>query len=89
MINIANLGSTSFIKNMHVELASMYFNNNINFYKNLDSDNNLISFENGIYDLNNFEFRAGKLEDNISLCVGYDYTQDYSNNKKDLINFLV
>lgn len=88
MINIANLGSTRFIENMHIELASMYYNDNKDFYKNLDSDNNLICFKNGVYDLNKFEFRNGRPEDYLTLCVGYNYSPEYSNHKVDLDNFL-
>jgi putative DNA primase/helicase len=48
----------------------------------------LIGFENGIYDLTNFEFRDRKPEDHVTMSVGYDYLENYSNHKTDLIKFL-
>ena len=46
---------------------------NENFDNIIDQNNDLIGFENGIYDLNTMEFRCGYPSDYISLSTGYDY----------------
>lgn len=43
------------------------------FEKIINQNNNLIGFENGVYDLENFEFREGRSDDYITLSTGYDY----------------
>jgi putative DNA primase/helicase len=48
----------------------------------------LIGFENGIYDLNNFEFRDGKPEDLVSMSVGYKYANQHTDKYNELLNFL-
>lgn len=47
-----------------------------NWTKKLDSNLMLISFENGIYELDNNKFRDGKPEDLISISTGKKYTLD-------------
>jgi P4 family phage/plasmid primase-like protien len=70
------------------ELKRQYHIEYPNFLENLDNISYLIGFNNGVYDLKKMEFRAGKPEDMISMTCGYDYIDKYSENKKDLINFL-
>lgn len=41
----------------------------------LDSNPDLIGFENGVYDLHSSEFRDGRPEDHISLSTGNDYIE--------------
>jgi len=41
----------------------------------LDSNNNLLHFNNGVYDLDKKEFRQGYKEDNISLSTGINYIE--------------
>ena len=55
------------------------------FTKKLDSDNNLIGFNNGVYDLFNFEFRSGKPEDYITMTVSYDYQENHTEKYNDLL----
>ena len=43
------------------------------FVKKLDSNKELIAFNNGVLDLTTFEFRDGKPEDYISFSTGIDY----------------
>lgn len=60
-----------------------------NFPKNLDKNNYLICFDNGVYDLHAGIFRDGYPDDYISTSVGYDYIEYDENNKitKSIMNF--
>jgi putative DNA primase/helicase len=86
-----SLKNTVFQNNILTQLKRIFFtknNPNRNFVKNLDLNNNLIGFTNGVYDLSLMEFREGCPSDNISMSVGYDHTENYSENYNELINFL-
>ena len=48
------------------------------FMDNLDENPNLICFTNGVYDLATHTFRDGKFEDNVSLCTGYDFKDNFT-----------
>ena len=50
------------------------------FVKKLDSNKDLIAFNNGVLDLTSFEFRDGKPEDYLSFSTGIDYDPDRSYN---------
>ena len=43
------------------------------FEELLDSDCNLVGFENGVYDLERHDFREGRPDDNISFSTGINY----------------
>lgn len=68
------LGNTSYKEQVMKESAELFYDPK--FYEKLDSRNELIAFENGIYDLRNLEFREGRPEDYISLSTGVNY-QEY------------
>lgn len=51
-----------------------YLFNNRNFEKLLDTNKNLVCFNNGVYDLKMMEFRNGCPDDFITLCTEIDYT---------------
>jgi P4 family phage/plasmid primase-like protien len=59
-----------------------------NFLEILDSNRNLIVFTNGVYDLETHSFREGRPVDYMSMSVGYDYLNTFSQNYTDLIKFL-
>lgn len=66
------LRSTNFVKDkMYKECSGLFYEPK--FEEKLDSNPTLIGFENGVYDLENSEFRAGRPEDYISLstCINY------------------
>jgi P4 family phage/plasmid primase-like protien len=80
--------------NIMTELIDMYSernNPNRDFVKKLDLHNYsqyLIGFDNGVYDLQKFEFRDGKFDDYITMTVGYNYSDKHTDKYNDLIKFL-
>lgn len=84
---ISNLKKTSFKKNLNTECVEMF--HDAKFEEKLDTNVNLIGFENGIYDLDLLEFRNGLPEDFVSFSTGinyieYDDEDDYYN---DVVTF--
>jgi P4 family phage/plasmid primase-like protien len=72
-----------------VEMSGLLFRNgNRKFYDSLDTVPYLLGFDNGVYDLENMEFRDGKPEDMISMSCGYNFTSEYSKYKKELDKFI-
>lgn len=63
-------------------------NNNPKFFENLDTSPYMIGFNNGVYDLNQMKFRDGKSEDMIAMSCNYDFKQEYSKYKDNLLTFL-
>lgn len=68
------LKTTSFKTNIMKECRELFFDEQ--FTKKVDSNKDLIAFNNGVLDLTNFEFRDGKPEDYISFSTGIDYDPD-------------
>ena len=88
---IDSFGETTLKNNIMTELIDLYTENKNpkrDFIKKLDGNNNLIGFENGVYDLNNFEFRAGKQEDYITITTGFYYQDNHTGKYNDLLQFL-
>ena len=88
---IDSFGETTMKNNIMTELVDLYLekkNNDRDLTKKLDSNNNLIGFRNGVYDLNNFEFRDGKPEDFITMSVEYDYQAHHTEKYNELLQFL-
>jgi P4 family phage/plasmid primase-like protien len=65
------LKTTRFKDNVMRECRELFFDED--FTKKLDSNKDLIAFNNGVLDLTNFEFRDGKPEDYLSFSTGIDY----------------
>lgn len=63
-------------------------NPNNDFVKNLDSNDYLLVFNNGVYDLKTNIFRDGIPDDNMSMSMDYDYINKHSNKNEELLNFL-
>ena len=61
-------------KNHIINACSVLFHDK-DFYEKLDSNVNLLGFDNGVYDLEKMEFREGLPEDYISFSTGIDYKE--------------
>jgi len=72
---INKLENVSFKKNVMTEMHYLFKSLEPNFISKLDSDPYLIGFKNGIYDLENMEFRQGEQKDYVTLTTGYDYIE--------------
>ena len=72
----------NFKKNVLDECVELFYLNR--FEEKLDTNINLIGFENGVYDLVKHEFRDGTPEDYISCSTGICY-EEYSNDDEDMI----
>jgi P4 family phage/plasmid primase-like protien len=86
-----SIDNTNMKNNIMTELSEIYsVNNNCNrdFVKKLNTNNNLLGFNNGVYDLSKLEFREGKPNDYISISTSYDYIANHTEYHKDLIQFL-
>jgi phage/plasmid-associated DNA primase len=86
-----SFNNTTVKNNVMIELIEVFLENNNkkrNFTKKLDENKYLIGFDNGVYDLQNFEFRPGKPDDYITMSVGYDYNDKHTDKYKDLLKFL-
>ena len=61
-------------KNHIISACAVLFHDKT-FYERLDSNVDLIGFENGVYDLDKMEFRDGLPEDYISFSTGIEYRE--------------
>jgi P4 family phage/plasmid primase-like protien len=87
---INKLETSTFKKAVLEELKYMFFDMDNEFITKLDSNVNLIGFENGVYDFKTLEFRDSKPEDYVSYTTGYDYIPyDPENPKVKEINEFV
>ena len=80
--NRANIGKvmfrlkeTSFKSNLMTECAELFYDKEKIFLDKLDSNDNLIGFQNGVYDLKREEYRKGRPEDYISKSTNIDYIE--------------
>lgn len=68
--------NTSYKEKMIKEVTDKFRHISDKFEDKLDSDPYLLGFNNGVYDLDNLEFREGRPEDYISFSTNIDYV-DY------------
>ena len=69
------LKGTGFKSNVMKECRELFFDDQFN--KKVDSNKDLIAFNNGVLELdNNYTFRAGKPEDYMSFSTGIDYDEE-------------
>jgi len=71
---VSRLKTTGFKSNLMRECKELFFDEQ--FTKKVDSTKTLIAFNNGVMDLADFTFRAGKPEDYISFSTEIDYEED-------------
>lgn len=62
---------TSFKENVMKECSELFYQEK--FEDKLNSDVDLVGFENGVYDLSRFEFRDGRPDDYVSFSTGISY----------------
>lgn len=79
---ITQLKKQSFKKALVSECGELFYIEK--FEEELDKKLNLIGFENGVYDLDENEFREGYPEDNISYTTGI-YYQDYEDDEEEIM----
>ena len=70
---INSLSSTNFKNQVMDEAKEFFYDRTQSFLNNLDSNPNLLGFENGVYDLLTGKFRKGIPEDNISMTTKIEY----------------
>ena len=82
------LRNEPFKKNI-IESCSVLFHDK-KFYEKLDSNVNLVGFDNGVYDLEKMEFREGLPEDYISYSTNIEYRKHEENDElvKSVHDFL-
>jgi P4 family phage/plasmid primase-like protien len=69
-----HLKKTAFKSNVMRECRELFFDESFN--AKIDSNKDLIAFNNGVFDLKTLEFRDGKPDDYISFSTGIDYDSD-------------
>lgn len=72
------------------QAANIFYNKHHDFIDKLDSNIDLLCFNNGILDLSTMEFREGRPEDNVSLCTHNNYVEYDEDDEtiKDIEDFL-
>jgi P4 family phage/plasmid primase-like protien len=76
---IGKLRSSTFKRQVIDELTTLFFNSK--FLDKIDEERNLICFNNGVFDLENYIFRDGRPEDYITLCTNINYIPYDLNNE--------
>lgn len=77
------LKDTTFKNKVMEECKEIFYDYDQKFLERLDSYDNLIGFNNGVYDLKTEEFRQGRPEDLISLSTKINYIE-YDQNNSDV-----
>ena len=69
-----DIESNTFKKNCVEEAKQDFINRNL--YEELNKDQTLMGFKNGIFDLKTGTFRKGLVADKVSMTTGYDYKHE-------------
>ena len=87
---INKLENVNFKRNVLTEMYYLFKSHEPDFISKLDANPHLIGFKNGVYDLNENEFRKGYQNDYLTFSTGYDYTEydPDCQEVKDIYSFL-
>lgn len=87
---VKKLENVAFKSGVLQDAKYMFLSKDQDFAKKLDSNPMLLGFENGVYDLENMEFRNGRQSDYITFSTGYDYVEYDENNPhtKEIYEFI-
>jgi hypothetical protein len=84
-----NILKTTALKTSHMtDIRSIFYLADKKFVDKLDSNPDLLGFNDGVYDLIKHEFRRGKPEDYVSMTVGYDFPTTQSIHYNTAMRFL-
>lgn len=72
---VRKLENVNFKNNVLNECKYLFYNHDPDFAKMLDSNEHLIGFKNGVFDMNTLTFRNGRQNDYITFSTGYDFIQ--------------
>ena len=75
MTVMQRLKDTNFKSNIMTELVEFFYDKEKIFLDNLDQNNYLIGFTNGVYDLKKEQLRKGRPEDFVSLSTNIEYIE--------------
>lgn len=84
------LKTTNFKSHVMSECMEIFYDHSREFYNKLDSNLNLIGFNNGVYDLELDEFRKGRPEDYITMSTKIDFISydPYTTEMKNINKFI-
>jgi P4 family phage/plasmid primase-like protien len=83
----SKLMTTSFKDGLMKECSEMFYDPDFN--EKLDTNQKLLGFTNGVYDLSKHTFRAGDPKDFLTMTTDYDFvSEDDSEIMDDILNFI-
>ncbi len=78
-----NLENHGFASQVVYEIFCLLYDDTGTFIRSLDTNTNLLGFENGVFDLEKGVFRDGMVSDMISKTTGMDFPTDVPRNRYD------
>lgn len=86
---VDKLCSTSFKDNIMKEVTEIFNDPFLEKYQKFDTNLNLLGFTNGVFDLDNLEFRDGDPDDFLTFTTGYDFIEfDNDEIQEYIMNFM-
>ena len=81
-----NLRSMPYIRQVYAAITKQLYN--ASFMEQLDTNLDLLAFKDGVYDLSAGNFRKGKPDDMLSVCVPYNFPTHDPQRRQGLLTFL-